>query len=222
VSGPPRRTVHCADAFAWLDSQPSLAGCSFITSLPDVSELAGHSLDAWRAWFVDAAARLMRRTPDDGVAIFYQTDIKKSGVWIDKAQLVLEAAAREKVALHWHKIVCRRPAGTITFGRPAYSHMLCFSRGLKLDLAHASPDVLPDAGHATWTRGMGEQACKLACRYVLEATPTRTVVDPFCGQGMVLAVANALGLDGIGVELSAKRARKARTLSLGIAGVPGR
>lgn len=215
MSGP-SRVVHCADALVWLESQPVLAGCSVVTSLPDVSELAGHSLESWRAWFIDAAALVMRKTPDDGVAIFYQTDIKKSGVWIDKAQLVLEAAAREKVALHWHKIVCRRAPGTITFGRPAYSHMLCFSRGLRLDLAHASPDVLADAGHSTWTRGMGEQACRLACRYVLDATPTRTVVDPFCGQGMVLAVANALGLDCIGVELSAKRVRKARALKLGI------
>src|SRR4051812_33884667 len=35
----PRRTVYCEDALAWLRAQPVLAGCSFITSLPDASEL---------------------------------------------------------------------------------------------------------------------------------------------------------------------------------------
>jgi tRNA G10 N-methylase Trm11 len=39
------------------------------------------------------------------------------------------------------------------------------------------------------------------------------VVDPFCGLGTILAVANEHGLDAIGVELSSKRARKARRLT---------
>jgi hypothetical protein len=78
--------------------------------------------------------------------------------------------------------------------------------------------VLPDAGEVTWTRGMGVQACLLACRFILEHTPTRTVVDPFCGHGTALAVANALGLDAVGVELSRKRAKKARNLRLAVPG----
>ena len=59
---------------------------------------------------------------------------------------------------------------------------------------------------------MGVQACLAACRFVLEQTETRTVVDPFCGHGTVLAVANFLGLQAIGVELGRKRAEKARAL----------
>lgn len=208
------RTVHTGDAIAWLREQPVLAGCSIITSLPDVSELPGLSLDAWRSWFRDAAALCLSRVPDDGVAIFYQTDIKKAGTWVDKGYLVHEAASQNGMALLFHKIACRRPPGTITFGRPAYSHLLCYSRTLRLDFARSSPDVIPDVGRATWTRGMGVEACRVACRYVLDSTPTRTVVDPFCGQGMVLAVANALGLEAIGVELSAKRVRKARNLQV--------
>lgn len=208
------RTVHCADALAWLDARGVLAGCSIVTSLPDVSELPALSLDGWRRWFVQAAAKVMASCPDDGVAIFYQTDVKKAGVWVDKGYLCLEAAGQAGHELLWHKIVCRRPPGTVTFGRPAYSHMLCFSRGLRADLARSSADVIPGAGPTTWTRGMGAEACRIACRYVLDSTPTRTVVDPFCGHGMVLAVANALGLDAVGVELSRKRCQKARGLSL--------
>ena len=206
------RVVHCADAIAWLAENPTLSGCSVVTSLPDVSEVPEFGLDGWRTWFTDAAERVMRATPDDGVAIFFQTDIKKSGTWVDKGYLVHDAARRAGMRLHWHKIVCLRPAGTVTFGRPAYSHLLCYARTLPLELSRATPDVLPDAGETTWTRGMGAKACEVACRYVLDATPTRTVVDPFCGQGMVLAVANAMNLAAIGVERSAKRVRKARNL----------
>lgn len=198
---------------AWLKAQPVLSGCSFITSLPDVSEL-GISLSAWTEWFVSAAELVLARCPPDGVAIFFQTDVKKEGAWIDKGYLVAKAADRAGARTLWHKIVCRAAAGSTTFGRPAYSHMLCFSHGLKIDLARASPDVLPEAGEMTWTRGMGVKACIAACRFVLQSTPTRTVVDPFCGKGTALAVANAMGLDAVGVELSKKRARQARNLQL--------
>lgn len=208
----PNRIVECADALLWLAGRAELSGASVITSLPDVSELPARDLGAWRTWFVDAAQRVMEKVPDQGAAIFFQTDVKKEGAWIDKGQLCARAAEAVGLKTLWHKIVCRKAAGTVTFGRPAYSHLLCFSRALKLDLSLASPDVLPDAGESPWTRGMGVHACALACRFVLEQTQTRTVVDPFCGKGTVLAVANAFGLDAVGVELSAKRARAARQL----------
>ena len=74
------------------------------------------------------------------------------------------------------------------------------------------PDVLPDAGFMPWSRAMGTTACRVACAYLRDETEARIIVDPFCGRGTVLAVANAMGLDAIGVELSAKRCRAARSL----------
>jgi len=66
---------------------------------------------------------------------------------------------------------------------------------------------------------MGTRACHAACRFLLDETSARRVVDPFCGQGTVLAVANALGLDALGVELSGKRCRAARKLSVAAPGL---
>jgi tRNA G10 N-methylase Trm11 len=51
-------------------------------------------------------------------------------------------------------------------------------------------------------------------RFLSDHTACRTVVDPFCGHGTMLAVANAAGLDALGVELSRKRAEKARALTI--------
>jgi hypothetical protein len=206
------RTVHCEDAITWLQNQPVLTGCSIITSLPDASEFSNFSLDEWKRWFVDAAELLLSRCPDDGVAIFYQTDLKKDGRWIDKAQLVSEAANRSQHSLLWHKIVCRVAPGQVAFGRPGYSHLLCFSRGIQPDLARSTPDIILQAGEVTWTRGMGTEVCRRACEFVLAETQTRTIVDPFCGHGTVLAVANELGMRAIGVERGGSRARKARAL----------
>lgn len=210
------RTVYAEDALPWLAARTPLAGCSLITSLPDVSSFPALGLDGWQRWFVDAAELVLRATPDDGVTMFYQTDVKLDGTWVDKSRLCHQAADRHGAALLWHKIVCRKPAGTVNFGRPAYSHLLCFSRGVRDGGRHAYPDVLAEPGEMTWSQAMGLAACQLACKYVLSHTTTRTIVDPFCGRGSVLAVANDLGLTAIGVELNVRRARKARNLQTAI------
>ncbi|MEN9579722.1 MAG: hypothetical protein RJA70_2731 [Pseudomonadota bacterium] len=208
------RVVHCEDARPWLRKHAPLADCSIITSLPDVSGMGGMPLAEWRTWFVDAAQETLTATAPGGVTIFYQTDIKVQGTWVDKSYLCQTAAERAGIPLLWHKIVCRRPAGQPVFGRPGYSHLLCFSAGVRDAAEPASPDVLPQTGKMTWSQAMGLDACFQACRYVVSHTQTRTIVDPFCGYGTVLAVANKLGLKAIGVELTRKRAQRARNLQV--------
>jgi hypothetical protein len=210
----PSRVVHHADALTWLRQAGTLAGASLVTSLPDLSELPALDLPAWQRWFETAAGAVLGAVPADGVAIFFQSDIRKGGLWIDKGELVARAAARAGCELLFHKIVCRKPPGTMTFGRASYSHLYGFARGLRPPAAAYTPDVLPDAGFRPGTKAMGVLACLDACRFVLRATPTRTVVDPFCGYGTVLAVANALGLHAVGVDLSARMCKKARALTI--------
>jgi hypothetical protein len=210
----PRRAVHHGDAVAWLRAAGPLTGCSVVTSLPDVSELPALGLDDWSRWFEQAAELTMRSVPDEGVAIFHQSDIRRGGLWIDKGAMVTRAAGRAGMGLLFHKIVCRLAPGTATHGRAGYAHLLGFARTLRPPPRRATPDVLPDAGFRPGTKAMGVNACVEACRYVLAETATRTIVDPFCGFGTVLAVANALGLDAVGVDLSTRMCRKARTLAI--------
>jgi hypothetical protein len=210
----PQRTVHHGDALPWLRAQGRLEGASVITSLPDLSELPTMDLDGWRRWFVEAAVLTMQSVPDEGVAIFFQSDVRRAGLWVDKGALISEAAGRAGLGLLFHKIVCRKPPGTLTYGRASYSHLLGFARIVRPSLRRATPDVLPDGGFQPGAKSMGVLACVDACRFVLSETATRTIVDPFCGWGTVLAVANALGLDAVGVDLSARMCKRARRLSI--------
>ena len=114
----------------------------------------------------------------------------------------------------WHKIVCRKPAGTLSLGRSTYSHMLCASRHARPAPTKPSADVIPDAGFMPWSKAMGVHACVAACTYLRDETSTTTVVDPFCGNGTALAVANAMGFDAIGIDLSPRRCRAARKLGI--------
>ena len=210
------RTIHCEDALAWLPSdagRTALAHGSVITSLPDLSEISGLGLDGWLRWFEVAAAMVMSTVGENGVAIFFQSDIRHGGRWIDKGALVTRAAERCGHLMLFHKIVCRLPAGTLTQGRSSYSHLLAFSRTSRPP-RRPTPDVLPDGGHQPGKKSMGVNACALACRFVLETTDTRTIIDPFCGWGTVLAVANAMGMDAIGVDLSPRMCRRARSLEI--------
>jgi hypothetical protein len=211
-----RRTVHQGDALQWLRAAGTLAGASVVTSLPDVSEVPALGLDGWRRWFEAAAALTMRSVPDEGVAIFFQSDVNRAGRWIDKGAMVSRAAEQAGMALLFHKIVCRKPPGTLTYGRASYSHLLGFARVLRPALRRATPDVLSDGGFQPGPKAMGVLACVDACRFVIAETTTRTIVDPFCGFGTVLAVANALGLDAMGVDLSARMCKRARQLTVEI------
>jgi hypothetical protein len=212
------RTVHHGDGVTWLRQQQLAPTDAIVTSLPDGSELPQLRHDAWRQWFVQTATLVCASVHDAAVCIFYQTDIKRDGRWVDKAHLVHLAAEAAGAACMWHKIVCRVPPGTTTFGRPAYGHFMAFSRGLRLDRGRSTPDVLAELGAMTWSRAMPMTACVAACRFLLDATTCRVIVDPFCGHGTILAVANAHGLGAVGVEASAKRVRKARALTLSIDG----
>ena len=208
----PARTVHHGDGLAFL-ATPLPADHAIITSLPDHSELPALGIAAWQRWFIDTVALACRAVADHGVAIFYQTDVKHDGRWIDKGHLVHGGADAAGSHLLWHKIVCRVAPDTTTFGRPAYTHMLCVSREARLSPGSSTPDVIGSLGDMTWSRAMGTRACEAAVAFVA-SLGARVVVDPFCGMGSVLAVANAAGLDAIGVERSRRRAAKARTLEL--------
>ena len=215
MSGPvPTRTIIQAEALAWLGENPALPDWSVITSLPDVSEVPERGFEGWQAWFGEAARSVLRWVPDPGLVIFFQSDIRERGAWIDKGYLVQRAAEAEGRTLLWHKIVCRHAPGTISHGRASYSHLLCFAHAPRERVRHPGPDVLPDAGFKPWSKAMGVDACRLACRFLKEESETKLVVDPFCGHGTALAVANQYGFDALGIELSTRKVRAAKRLVL--------
>jgi hypothetical protein len=206
----PTREVHETDAIAWLQQQELAADDAFVTSLPNVDEFQHRNFDRWRTWFLDAAALVMDKTPEDSAAIFFQTDIKIDGIWIDKSFLLQQAAERTNCKLIWHKNVLRAPIGTVTNTRPGYAHLLCFAPKLRSNDGNATSDVLPQLGDKDWPRAMGNDVATFAVRWLRDHAGAKTIVAPFCGTGTALAVANKLGLHAIGIERSTSRASKAR------------
>jgi len=107
--GVPRREVLCGDGVAFLRRGGLPADQAVVTSLPDASELPALGFEGWREWFVETSALACAAVADEAVAVFFQTDVKRDGRWIDKAHLVLTGADRAGAHLLWHKVVCRAP-----------------------------------------------------------------------------------------------------------------
>ncbi|HEX2860794.1 MAG TPA: hypothetical protein VHN79_04110 [Lacunisphaera sp.] len=181
-----------------------------MTSLPDVSEI-GKALPAWREWFLQAVRLVVDVVPDDSAAVFFQSDIKRDGGWIDKGALVIRAAEDAGARVMFHKVICRRPPGMLTSGRPGFTHLIAVSRAMQCPDILPIPDVIADAGRILWVRAMGVRAAAHAVRFARDQAGARLIFDPFCGVGTIPAVANALGLDALGLELAKKRCEQSRT-----------
>jgi len=207
----PQREVHCADAIPWMQARGRITGACAVTSLPDVSEV-GLTLPVWREWFLAAVQLVVAAVPDDSAAIFFQSDIKRDGGWIDKGALVMSAAEAAGARVLFHKLICRRPPGTLTLGRPGYTHLIAVSRTLRCPDVLPIPDIITDAGRQPWVRAMGVRAAAHAVRFARDQAGAKVIFDPFCGVGTVLAVANRLGLDALGVEKAKKRCEQSRQL----------
>lgn len=210
----PERKIICDDAINWLRSFTVEENSSFVASLPDISEFPSYSLDQWKNWFIETSKLILSKTSPESVTIFYQSDIKVEGIWVDKAFLCQKAAEITNDQLLWHKIICRAPAGTTTFGRPAYSHLLCFSKNMRVRTDKSTPDVLGSMGDKAWERGMGLEACMLSAKFIKEETTSKKIINPFCGLGSMLAAANFYELEAVGIERSPKRAERAQNLSI--------
>jgi len=208
-SATPKREIICADAIAWMRTRGRIEGACAVTSLPDVSEI-GKSLAAWRAWFAEAVMLVVDAVPDDSAAVFFQSDIKREGEWIDKGAIVIRAAEDAGARVLFHKIVCRRPPGMLTQGRPGFTHLIAVSRAMRCPDILPIPDVIPDAGRSLWVRAMGVRAAAHGVRFARDQVGAKLVFDPFCGVGTIPAVANALGLDALGIELARKRCEQSR------------
>ena len=203
------REIICADAIAWMQARGVIDGACAVTSLPDVSEI-GKTLPVWREWFRNAVRLVVESVPDDSAAVFFQSDIKRDGEWIDKGALAIRAAEDAGARVLFHKIICRRPPGMLTQGRPSFTHLIAVSRTMKCPDILPIPDVITDAGPSLWIRATGVRATAHAVRFARDQVGAKLIFDPFCGVGTIPAVANALGLDALGIERAKKRCEQSR------------
>jgi len=209
------RDVYCMDAVEWIKNAEIDSQSSFITSLPDITEVSGFTLDQYKLWFRNTVELICSKLTDTNVAIFYQTDIKKrckkSGgkfdEYVDKGYLCQRGAEEAGCKVVWHKIMTASDNPFVSRNKACFSHMVCVAKSPRLLSVEDKTADINHRGDMIWSRAMGLNACKIAISY-LKSMDTKCVVDPFCGKGSVLAAANLYGMNSIGVDLSVAKARE--------------
>lgn len=78
----------------------------------------------------------------------------------------------------------------------------------------AVPDMFY-RGEMLWPKGIGLDCCFIGVEFLRTIGQAKCIVDPFCGIGTTLSMADALGVERtIGIELSKKRCRRAALLDM--------
>jgi len=176
--------------------------------MPEMEEMQMNIKD-YEVFFREAANLCFSSVKDDGYCIFLQTDRKHHG-WVDKGYWITDESRKLGFHTVWKKVALTREVGKADLFRPTYSTMLCFTK--KGGVGKLFPDVIY-SGEKTYTHAFGVEAVILCVKYAKEQG-IKKVVDPFCGSGTTLAVANALGLDAVGVDIEKKACEMARGLKL--------
>jgi len=203
-----KRTIYCQDAIPWLTKQKNLD--SIVTSIPEMDEVK-LSFKEYVPFFRMTARLCLEAVKDKGYCIFLQTDRKYKG-WVDKSYLISDEANKLGIRMIWHKIALRTEVGKTDLFRPTYSHMLCYSKEGPIGIPVT--DVV-QRGTVTYANGFGIDAVTLVIQFLKKHKIT-SVVDPFVGSGTVVAVANAMGLKGVGVDIDKAQCAKAKALTIDI------
>ncbi|EGC30060.1 hypothetical protein DICPUDRAFT_50950, partial [Dictyostelium purpureum] len=217
------RDVYCMDAVQWLNNNAIDPNTSVITSLPDITEVSGFTLEQYKQWFTNTVQLIASKLSDNNVGIVYQTDIKyhwkhdRSLIeeYIDKGYLAMKGIEAAGCKVVWHKIMAASDLTKmiITKNKSSFTHMICFAKQpTNIKYQDNTPDI-NTRGDMVWSRAMGLNACEISTSYV-RGIGSHTVLDPFCGKGSVLAVANVYGLNGIGIDLSTSKFRNSFNLQL--------
>ena len=192
----PSKEIIQADACKWLYKNKGLG--AVITSPPDAEEV-NKSIEDWREWFLMAVELCFTATKKDTPTIFYVTDRKHNSEVISKPEIIFQAARNLKRKLMFHKIALRKPVNSVELHRPSYTHLLAFNTINKAYPTNIQGADVFERGKVIYKNAMGLSAAITSVKYAKLFTDT--IINPFCGSGTVLAVAETYGVNSIGIEL---------------------
>ncbi len=198
------RKVFCMDAMDYINSVKSFD--SVLTSIPDREE-TDMSIEEWKHWFCNVVRKIVSKT--NNYAIFYQTNRKVDGGLIDKSYLVNQGISISGGKLLWSKIALCRDVNASDLFRPTFTHILCASK--KKGSGKNKADVI-HRGKMIYKNAMGLNACMFCLDFIKNNSDTKVITDPFCGQGSILAIADKMGFETIGVDILEEQCEKSKKL----------
>ena len=200
------RIVICSDAHIWLNNNKN--NKAIITSLPDMEEV-GMDVNDWVNWIKKTCKLIIDSLDDNGIVIIYQTDRKYKGRILDKKTLISNEFIKLGYNNIFNKIVLKQKPETTNLFRPTFTNLFGFSK--KITSGKSTPDVI-NCGKMIYKNAMGLNACKTSIEFIKSKIDTNIIIDPFCGQGSILKIANEMGFNSIGVDILKEQCIKAKNI----------
>jgi hypothetical protein len=197
------RIIICGDSLTILSKQ-DLEPMNIFTGMPDNTEM---NLDYKQ--YEEYRNKILPRIFElgkDNILLFTQTDKKATyeGEWFDKISIIYKYARIYSLKLIFHNIALY----THEDGFPQYQHYLCFSNKLQ-----PQKNRLLLGGDKLYKNGTPFGIILDALKF-LTKSDCKAVLDPFCGKGTNLALANLFGICGVGIDIDPLQCRDSMNLCL--------
>ena len=172
------------------------------TSVPDLSELPEtYNVGSYQIFLSDAMSLVSSLT--NKFAVLGQSDRRQNGEIFSKAEFICEEMTRG-FKLKDHKILLKKPLGSIDMFCLTYSHVLFFSKGQGISKRQKVKAFMPDVWDFHCERRNGvvlwnEDFVRLVIEVMTDEGDL--VIDPFAGRGTVIKVAEQMNREAIGFEI---------------------
>ena len=210
------RYVIKGDTLKTILDKPSIVkNVNIITGFPDNSEMGIYSIKEYKQYLNKFLSHIFENFQDpNNFIIFLQTDkiAKKRGLWLDKSHIILSIADKFDFNLVWHKTVLYSDSESY----PQYMHYLCLSKTKKNEdfmKKYSSPSVIL-GGNKIYKNSFPMYFLNDAINFIKKEGKSKTVVDLFCGSGIVLAMANYFGLNSLGIDISEDQVKISKEIKI--------
>lgn len=203
----PERWVICADAYQYIKASDG-GFKAVICGVPGLAE-TGLEWEDWQEWANFHISAICEKMDPNGVFMVYCTDRRKNGRLLDRQHVLSAYAQASGLRPIFHKIILRRDPGKSDLFRPAYSNLIAFSKNITA--GSPTPDVI-HAGRMEYKNAIGANASRFAMEFFGRKTDTETVLNPYCGSGSVLKIANEYGFRAIGIDNDREQCEYAKNL----------
>lgn len=193
----------------------------YIVGIPDSAEIEPRpSLVEYLQLINDFCQTIFDASDKNSIFFFLQTDKynREPPIWIDKMFYITSVAARNGFYPFSKKIIINDFKSNDS-SRSVYTNLYGF---MKIDKTvykknrEFMKDELLYNGSKTWINGFAINAVDLCVRFIKKNSKSRDyyIVDPFIGQGSLLAVCDLHKIRSIGIDIEEEKVEVARELTI--------
>lgn len=193
----------------------------YVVGIPDSAEIEPRpSLVNYIKLLNQFSEAIFDASDKNSIFFFLQTDkySKEPPMWIDKMLYISQVAMKHKFYPFCKKIIINDFKQNDS-SRSTYTNLYGFMR-IDKSVYNKNREFMKDEllynGNKTWINGFAVNAVDLCVSFIKRNSKVKDyyVVDPFIGQGSLLAVCDLYGIKSIGIDIEEEKVKVAKELKI--------